>query len=47
MFDQSNAALPQVQGGRIAAIALTWTRAVAPFPNVAPLAEKALPGFKP
>lgn len=47
MFDQSNTALPQVQGGRLNAIALT---SLAPmpqqYPGVAPLAEKVLPGFE-
>lgn len=47
MFDQSNTALPQVQGGRLNAIALT---SLAPmpqqYPGVAPLAEKAIPGFE-
>lgn len=47
MFDQSNTALPQVAGGRLNAIALT---SLAPmpqqYPNVPPLADKALPGFE-
>lgn len=47
MFDQSNTALPQVQGGRLNAIALT---SLAPmpqqYPGVAPLADKAIPGFE-
>jgi tripartite-type tricarboxylate transporter receptor subunit TctC len=47
MFDQSNTALPQVQGGRLTAIALT---SLAPmpqqYPGVAPLAEKTIPGFE-
>lgn len=47
MFDQSNTALPQVQGGRLTAITLT---SLAPmpqqYPGVAPLAEKAIPGFE-
>lgn len=47
MFDQSNTALPQVQGGRLAAIALTsLTPLPQQFPGVAPLAEKTLPGFE-
>lgn len=47
MFDQSNTALPQVQGGRLRAIALTsLTPMPQQFPGVAPLAEKALPGFE-
>lgn len=47
MFDQSNTALPQVQGGRLRAIALTSLTAMPQqYPGVAPLAEKALPGFE-
>ncbi len=47
MFDQSNTALPQVQGGRLKAIALTsLTPMPQQYPGVAPLAEKALPGFE-
>lgn len=47
MFDQSNTALPQVQGGRLRAIALTsLTPMHQQFPGVAPLAEKVLPGFE-
>lgn len=47
MFDQSNTALPQVQGGRLNAIALTsLTPMPQQYPGVAPLAEKALPGFE-
>lgn len=47
MFDQSNTALPQVQGGRLNAIAITSLRAMSQqYSNVAPLAEKALPGFE-
>lgn len=47
MFDQSNTALPQVQGGRLAAIALTsLTPLPQQYPGVAPLAEKTLPGFE-
>lgn len=47
MFDQSNTALPQVQGGRLRAIALTSLTAMPQqFPGVAPLAEKVLPGFE-
>lgn len=47
MFDQTNTALPQVQGGRVRAIALT-SLATMPqqFPGVASLAEKTLPGFE-
>lgn len=47
MFDQSNTALPQVQGGRLKAIALTsLTPMPQQYPGVAPLAEKVLPGFE-
>lgn len=47
MFDQSNTALPQVQGGRLKAIALTsLTPLPQQYPGVQPLAEKALPGFE-
>lgn len=47
MFDQSNTALPQVQGGRLRAIALTSITAMPQqYPGVAPLADKALPGFE-
>jgi tripartite-type tricarboxylate transporter receptor subunit TctC len=47
MFDQSNTALPQVAGGRLRAIALTSvTPMPQQYPNVAPLADKTLPGFE-
>jgi tripartite-type tricarboxylate transporter receptor subunit TctC len=46
MFDQTNTALPQVQGGRLNALALTSTQPVSQFPNVPPLAEKTLPDFE-
>ena len=46
MFDQTNTALPQVQGGRLTALALTSTQPMPQFPGVAPLADKALPGFE-
>lgn len=47
MFDQSNTALPQVQGGRLNAIALTsLTPMPQQYPGVAPLADKTLPGFE-
>lgn len=47
MFDQSNTALPQVQGGRLNAIALTSLVPMPQqYPGVAPLAEKAIPGFE-
>lgn len=47
MFDQSNTALPQVQGGRLNAIALTsLTPMTKQYPGVKPLAEKTIPGFE-
>ena len=47
MFDQSNTALPQVQGGRLTALALTSLSPLPQqYPGVAPLAEKVLPGFE-
>lgn len=47
MFDQSNTALPQVQGGRLNAIAITSLRPMPQqYPNVPTLAEKILPGFE-
>ncbi len=47
MFDQSNTALPQVASGRLRAIALTsLTPMPQQFPNVAPLADKTIPGFE-
>lgn len=46
MFDQTNTALPQVQGGRVVAIALASAEPIAQFPNVAPLGAKTLPGFE-
>lgn len=47
MFDQSNTALPQVQGGRLNAIALTSvTPMPKQYPGVRPLAEKTIPGFE-
>ena len=46
MFDQTNTALPQVAGGRVVPLALTSTQRMAQFPNVATLAEGALPGFE-
>ncbi len=46
MFDQTNTALPHVQGGRLRAIALTSTQPMAQFPDVPPLAASTLPGFE-
>lgn len=45
MFDQTTTALPQVAGGRLLPLALTSTTVMSQFPGVAPLAEKAVPGF--
>jgi tripartite-type tricarboxylate transporter receptor subunit TctC len=46
MFDQTNTALPQLAGGRIAALALTSIAPMAQFPNVPPLAAKTIAGFE-
>ena len=46
MFDQTNTGLPQVQGGRLRAIALTSPQPMAQFPGVPVLGEKTLPGFE-
>jgi len=46
MFDQTNTALPQVAGGRIAPLALTSSQRMPQFAGVATLGEKALPGFE-
>jgi tripartite-type tricarboxylate transporter receptor subunit TctC len=46
MFDQTNTALPQVNGGRVRAIAITSTQPIPQFPDVPALAEKALSGFE-
>jgi tripartite-type tricarboxylate transporter receptor subunit TctC len=46
MFDQTNTGLPQVQGGRLRAIALTSTQPMDQFPNVPPLAGNTLRGFE-
>lgn len=47
MFDQSNTALPQVQGGRLKALALTsLTPMPQQYPGVPALAQKVLPGFE-
>ena len=47
IFDQSNTALPQVQGGRLNAIALTSLKPMPQqYPGVAPLADQGLPGFE-
>jgi tripartite-type tricarboxylate transporter receptor subunit TctC len=46
MFDQTNTALPQVDGRRVRAIAITSGQSIPQFPGVPALAEKALPGFE-
>ncbi len=47
MFDQSNTALPQVEGGRLRAIALTSLKPMEQqYPGVQPLADGALSGFE-
>jgi tripartite-type tricarboxylate transporter receptor subunit TctC len=47
MFDQSNTALPQVEGGRLKAIALTSLQPMdKQYPGVRPLADGALSGFE-
>jgi len=46
MFDQTNTGLPQVQTGRLRALALTSPQPLAQFPNVPTLGEKTLPGFE-
>lgn len=46
MFDQTNTALPQTQGGKVRALALTSAAPMPQFPNVPTAGEKALPGFQ-
>jgi tripartite-type tricarboxylate transporter receptor subunit TctC len=46
MFDQTNTALPQLAGGRIAAVGLTSAAPMAQFPGVPPLGQKVVPGFE-
>lgn len=46
MFDQTNTALPQVQGGRITAIGVTSDQPIAQFPGVPTIAQSALSGFE-
>jgi len=45
MLDQTNVALPQVQGGRLKALALTSQSRMPLFPGVPTLTENELPGF--
>ena len=46
MFDQSNTALPQVRGGKIAALAATSRERLPQMPDVPTLSETLLPGFE-
>ena len=46
MFDQSNTALPQVRGGRVAALATTAKERLPQMPTVPTLSESGLPGFE-
>lgn len=45
ILDQTNVSLPQVQGGRIKALALTSPAPMPQFPGVKTLAQNELPGF--
>lgn len=45
MLDQTNVSLPQIQGGRLAALALTSQSPMPQFPGIPTLAETDLPGF--
>lgn len=45
MLDQTNVSLPQVQGGKVKALAVTSESALPQFPGVPALAERELPGF--
>lgn len=45
MLDQTNVSLPQIQSGRLAALALTSATEMPQFPGIPTLAEKQLPGF--
>ncbi|HEX4331083.1 MAG TPA: tripartite tricarboxylate transporter substrate-binding protein [Usitatibacter sp.] len=46
MFDQSNTALPQVRGGKVAALAVTSRERIPQLPDVPTLQESGLPGFE-
>ncbi|MBI3374570.1 MAG: tripartite tricarboxylate transporter substrate binding protein BugD [Betaproteobacteria bacterium] len=46
MFDQSNTALPQVRGQRVAAIAITSRQRMSQFPDVPTMQEAGLSGFE-
>ena len=44
-FETMTSATPQIQGGKVVAIAQTRTRRAASYPNVPTLAESGFPGF--
>jgi tripartite-type tricarboxylate transporter receptor subunit TctC len=46
MFDQSNTALPQVQGGKVVAFAVTSPKRIPQMPQVPTLDESGLAGFE-
>ncbi len=46
MFDQTNTALPQTQGGKVRALGLTSADRMPQFPNVPTMAEKSIPNFQ-
>jgi tripartite-type tricarboxylate transporter receptor subunit TctC len=46
MFDQSNTALPQVRGGKVAALAVTSRDRIPQLPDVPTLQEAGLAGFE-
>lgn len=45
MFDQTNTALAQVEGGQVRALGITSAEENDKFPGVAPIGAQALPGF--
>lgn len=45
MFDTANTALPQIQGGKVRAIAVTSPTELAQLPGVEPLGKAAVPGL--
>src|SRR5690606_2852570 len=46
MFDQTNTALPQTNGGKVRALGLTSSDRMSQFPNVPTMAEKTIPEFQ-
>lgn len=46
MFDNASTALPQVQGGKVRAIAVTTKDRIAQLPDVPTVAESGLPGYE-